>query len=181
VLGALTAGSTLTSYALSLPNPNGFSFTNTNCDNNKTKTDRWSALDLSLSGHHYFNPAPSNSTGSAIPHFDLSSIGLGSANAAKNGSSNAPVASIVSIAPSAFNTTNSTHANATSTIMSATATDVPWLHLLRIASNVVDVDGWKEVYRVNTRGGVAPATCVGVGLEGRDIVVEYASEYWFWG
>lgn len=188
LLTALTAGTTLTSYALSLPNPNGVSssttMNGTDCDNTTAKIDGWSALDLSISGHHYFDPSTSSNTSApAIPHFDLNSIGLGSANAIKNGSSGAPIMSTLSIAPTPFNNASSTHANATTLTMSAIATDVPWLHLLRSASasNGVDVNGWKEVYRVNTRGGFAPANCVGLGLEGNDFIVEYASEYWFFG
>lgn len=48
---------------------------------------------------------------------------------------------------------------------------VPWLKL-------VHLDGdYKEVYRVNTAGGVAPKTCDGVqGV----FSVEYAAEYWFY-
>lgn len=48
---------------------------------------------------------------------------------------------------------------------------VPWLKL-------VHLDGdYKEVYRVNTAGGVAPKTCEGV--QG-GFSVEYAAEYWFY-
>ncbi|KAJ8117159.1 hypothetical protein OPT61_g1584 [Boeremia exigua] len=47
---------------------------------------------------------------------------------------------------------------------------VAWLKL-------VHLDGdYKEVYRVNTAGGVAPSTCEGV--QG-GFSVEYAAEYWF--
>ncbi len=34
-----------------------------------------------------------------------------------------------------------------------------------------------EIYRVNTAGGAAPATCV--GMEGKTVSYQYAAEYWF--
>ncbi|KAI9833646.1 MAG: hypothetical protein M1819_003599 [Sarea resinae] len=39
--------------------------------------------------------------------------------------------------------------------------------------------GVSEVYRVETAGGKAPASCAGVGKAG--VQVEYAAEYWFYG
>ncbi|KAJ4983272.1 malate dehydrogenase [Stagonosporopsis vannaccii] len=48
---------------------------------------------------------------------------------------------------------------------------VPWLKLVQLQGD------YKEVYRVNTAGGVAPKTCEGVtGV----FSVEYAAEYWFY-
>lgn len=38
--------------------------------------------------------------------------------------------------------------------------------------------GVREVYRVNTAGGAAPATCVG---QKAAFEVQYAAEYWFFG
>lgn len=48
---------------------------------------------------------------------------------------------------------------------------VPWLKL-----NAVEGD-YKEVYRINTAGGVAPKTCEGMADR---FYVQYAAEYWFW-
>ncbi|KAF2874217.1 hypothetical protein BDV95DRAFT_326779 [Massariosphaeria phaeospora] len=48
---------------------------------------------------------------------------------------------------------------------------VAWLKL-----NATEGD-YKEVYRLNTAGGVAPKTCEGVT---GGFTVEYAAEYWFW-
>lgn len=48
---------------------------------------------------------------------------------------------------------------------------VPWLKL-----NAVEGD-FKEVYRVNTAGGVAPKTCEGAGSS---FQVEYSAQYWFY-
>lgn len=64
---------------------------------------------------------------------------------------------------------------------------VPWLKLQVLdvgaqGSDVQQVDteaGVKEVYRVNTHGGSAPATCAGKH-EG-EFEIEYAAEYWFYG
>ncbi|CAI6336491.1 unnamed protein product [Periconia digitata] len=48
---------------------------------------------------------------------------------------------------------------------------VAWLKLLGTAGD------WKEVYRVDTAGGVAPKTCA--NIEGT-FEVEYAAVYWFY-
>lgn len=48
---------------------------------------------------------------------------------------------------------------------------VPWIKL-----NAVEGD-YKEVYRVNTAGGVAPKTCEGVV---GSFTVEYSAQYWFY-
>lgn len=51
--------------------------------------------------------------------------------------------------------------------------NVPWLKL-----NAKDGPwNFKEVYRVNTVGGVAPATCDG---QPENIEVQYAAEYWLY-
>lgn len=64
---------------------------------------------------------------------------------------------------------------------------VPWLKLqvLDVGAQGSDVQagedtqaGVKEIYRVNTHGGSAPATCAG-RHEG-EFEVEYAAEYWFY-
>lgn len=52
--------------------------------------------------------------------------------------------------------------------------DVPWLYLK--AKSTADCS-ISEVYRVNTVGGVAPATCQG---QKPSILVDYATEYWFY-
>lgn len=48
---------------------------------------------------------------------------------------------------------------------------VPWLKL-----NAVEGD-YKEVFRVNTAGGVAPKTCQGIT---GSITVDYSAQYWFY-
>ncbi|CAL8577645.1 hypothetical protein XPA_003469 [Xanthoria parietina] len=52
---------------------------------------------------------------------------------------------------------------------------VDWLALTEVAGSV----GLKEVYRVETAGGKAPASCG--GGPARNIEVQYASQYWFFG
>lgn len=54
------------------------------------------------------------------------------------------------------------------------ATDVPWLKLTSKARDGCTIS---EVYRLNTRGGQAPATCKG---QQPAFAVQYAAEYWFW-
>lgn len=51
---------------------------------------------------------------------------------------------------------------------------VPWLKLADTGAST----GFKEVYRVNTAGGVAPASCEGQEAQFK---VDYATEYWFYG
>lgn len=48
---------------------------------------------------------------------------------------------------------------------------VPWIKL-----NAVQGD-YKEVFRVNTAGGVAPKTCDGLGSS---FSVQYSAQYWFY-
>jgi plasmid maintenance system killer protein len=48
---------------------------------------------------------------------------------------------------------------------------VPWLKLVNLEGD------YKEVYRINTAGGVAPKTCE--GIQG-NFDVQYAAEYWFY-
>jgi len=52
--------------------------------------------------------------------------------------------------------------------------DVPWLKLSAKSATDCSIN---EVYRVNTVGGVAPATCQG---QPASIQVDYATEYWFY-
>ncbi|GAB7350058.1 hypothetical protein MBLNU459_g0728t1 [Dothideomycetes sp. NU459] len=51
---------------------------------------------------------------------------------------------------------------------------VPWLYLVDDGRGVSV--GLKAVYRVETAGGAAPATCAKVG----ELTVRYAAEYWFY-
>lgn len=53
---------------------------------------------------------------------------------------------------------------------------VPWLKL--VEKNQVTGD-LQEVYRLNTAGGAAPATCA--GMLSQSFEVQYAAEYWFYG
>lgn len=60
---------------------------------------------------------------------------------------------------------------------------VPWLKLeveSPVAPMMIEekdlVPGVKEIYRVNTAGGAAPATCAGMPAA---FSRQYAAEYWF--
>ncbi|KAL9112365.1 MAG: hypothetical protein Q9187_007779 [Circinaria calcarea] len=60
-------------------------------------------------------------------------------------------------------------------VPSLTAGAVPWLKLgYQTTGSVGTVH---EIYRMQTVGGSAPATCAGMGST---FQVPYASEYWFW-
>lgn len=91
---------------------------------------------------------------STLPTFDLRSLaygdGLGVVSAVKNASVAAPA--------------------------SAELGSVPWLKLQVVSQE--DGSSIQEVYRLNTAGGAAPASCD--GLEGM-LEVSYAAEYWFFG
>jgi len=50
---------------------------------------------------------------------------------------------------------------------------VPWIKLVGLAG------AYKEVYRVETAGGMAPANCSGVA-QGAVFTVEYSAQYWFY-
>jgi len=52
------------------------------------------------------------------------------------------------------------------------ATAVPWLQLSRVDGSVGPI---QSIYRLNTAGGVAPATCEG---QPASISVQYAAQYW---
>lgn len=103
---------------------------------------------LLISGTHYF-PDPTT------PIFDLSANdkSYGFAVCAKSAGSPAPAD-----APKGPNGLGS----------------VPWLKL----GDKGGSNGIKEIYRVNTAGGVAPATCED---QKDEFTVEYAAEYWFYG
>ncbi|CBF86818.1 hypothetical protein AN2423.2 [Aspergillus nidulans FGSC A4] len=53
--------------------------------------------------------------------------------------------------------------------------DVAWLKLTAIEGSLSFL---KEVYRIHTAGGSAPATCEDMP---EDFTVDYAAEYWFYG
>lgn len=103
-----------------------------------------------LSGHHEFTKA--SETKASVPRFELNTNPhkYGYIEAKKNGSSNAP-----------------TNASPGTNGLGS----VTWLKLIAIEGN------FKEVYRINTAGGVAPKTCEGIT---GDFTVPYAAEYWFY-
>ncbi|PSN61304.1 hypothetical protein BS50DRAFT_158035 [Corynespora cassiicola Philippines] len=55
------------------------------------------------------------------------------------------------------------------------AADVAWLRLEAVSQGAV-----KMVYRLNTKGGVAPGSCEGV-VEGETVTVDYEALYWIYG
>jgi hypothetical protein len=85
---------------------------------------------------------------STTPVFDI--IGLGNTELKKNAAVVAPT-------------------NADGTV------DVPWLKLVARAAGTTSVV--KEVYRLVTKGGTAPATCVG---QAAIVQVNYQAQYWFY-
>lgn len=87
-----------------------------------------------------------------VPFFSLDTVNAnwGFVNCKKNGTSAAP-------ADAALGTNK--------------LGSVPWLKLTGTEGD------YKEIYRVNTAGGVAPKTCEGIS---GDFTVEYAAEYWFY-
>ncbi|KAH8595801.1 malate dehydrogenase-like protein [Bisporella sp. PMI_857] len=106
---------------------------------------------LIISGHHYF---PTNT----LPLFDLTTTTqkLGVAPCAKNSSTPAPAGASVGQGGKGLGA-------------------VDWLKLVTkdAATNPL-----QEVYRVNTAGGKAPATCA--GITDTSFEVQYATEYWFY-
>jgi hypothetical protein len=58
------------------------------------------------------------------------------------------------------------------------ASDVKWLRLAAQAAGTTSKV--KEIYRVQTVGGKAPATCAGKAA-GDVITVDYEAQYWFYG
>ncbi|KAM7208808.1 putative malate dehydrogenase [Naviculisporaceae sp. PSN 640] len=103
---------------------------------------------LAISGRHYF-------TGPSTPFFDLDVTPkkLGHANCAKDGATPAP-------------------ADAPKGQKGEPA--VPWLKLTTISGATGNL---REVYRVETVGGSAPATCQGLPAS---FTVQYAAQYWFY-
>ncbi|KAF2470676.1 uncharacterized protein BDR25DRAFT_162696, partial [Lindgomyces ingoldianus] len=55
------------------------------------------------------------------------------------------------------------------------ATDVPWLRLE--AQEAGTTSPVKEIYRLNTQGGVAPSSCTGQ-TAGGVVTVDYEAQYW---
>ncbi|KAF1962743.1 hypothetical protein CC80DRAFT_565272 [Byssothecium circinans] len=55
------------------------------------------------------------------------------------------------------------------------ATDVPWLRLEAQTSGTTSAV--KQIYRLNTKGGVAPKTCEG---QAAVVTVEYTAQYWMY-
>lgn len=104
---------------------------------------------LSESGVHYF-------TNATTPFFNLDSQGLdvGHAPCEKNSTSPAPSDAAVG---------------------QQGESAVAWL---KLTAREGATNGIKEVYRLTTAGGSAPATCEG---KESSFEVQYASVYWFWG
>ena len=100
-----------------------------------------------MSGHHFF-------TASGSPYFymDTANANYGWIQAAKNGTSTAPDGS----------------SKGTNELGS-----VPWLKL----TSSVPGTSFKEVYRVETAGGVAPKTCDGMA---GSFNIDYSAQYWFY-
>ena len=110
-----------------------------------------------LSGHHYF-------TDSSTPTFNLVSASTNYG---------------IFFSKKAFNIT----APATAAIGPDGSKAVPWLKLEvenPVAPLTIEekdlVPSVKEIYRVNTAGGAAPATCAGMPAA---FSKQYAAEYWF--
>ncbi|KAI1827867.1 hypothetical protein F4861DRAFT_292613 [Xylaria intraflava] len=110
-------------------------------------TGRMSPATMLVSGKHYF-------TNTTTPFFDLNTSHqqLGEAPCAKLNSSNAPTD-----APKGPDGSLA----------------VPWL---RLGAEPGATGGLREVYRIETAGGSAPATCKGMPAA---FEVQYAAQYWF--
>jgi hypothetical protein len=105
-----------------------------------------SPSNLAISGHHYF-------TNASTPTFDLdtTSMDLGFAPCLKNNTVPAPAGAPVGQDDKGFGA-------------------VPWLKLITRDGATGDLE---EIYRVNTAGGSAPATCAGMSAT---FEVQYAAE-----
>lgn len=106
------------------------------------------ASDVLISGHHYF----SNPTTPTFNMDTTASMQLGFAPCMKNNTEAAPAS-----APKGQQGEKA----------------VAWLKLITKDAT----GGLEEVYRVNTAGGSAPATCAGMAST---FEVQYSAEYWFW-
>ncbi|KAM0453241.1 hypothetical protein ACHAPV_009035 [Trichoderma viride] len=102
-----------------------------------------------ISGHHFF-------VDSTTPFFNLDTptLNIGTVPTSKN---------------------NTVAAPATAAKGPSGSSAVPWLKLL---AKDGATGGIKEVYRIDTAGGSAPATCQG---QPANIEVQYSAVYWFWG
>ncbi|KAL8786862.1 MAG: hypothetical protein Q9195_008019 [Heterodermia aff. obscurata] len=115
-----------------------------------------------LSGHHFFSDAttPIFNLHTAIANYGITF--------------NKKIANVTAPATNAGNVPNQGPDG---------SKPVPWLKLqTQIPNGNVEpsdeLGGVKEVYRVNTAGGAAPSTCVGMPAA---FEVQYAAEYWFYG
>ncbi|KAM0255319.1 hypothetical protein ACHAQJ_005909 [Trichoderma viride] len=114
-----------------------------------TSTGSLGPVALAVSGHHFF-------TNSTTPFFNLDTpnMNIGTVPCSKNNTIAAP--STAAAGPQG-------------------SSAVPWLKLLAKDGATGSI---KEVYRIDTAGGNAPATCQG---QPANIQVQYSAVYWFWG
>ncbi|KAH8908822.1 malate dehydrogenase [Coniochaeta sp. PMI_546] len=114
---------------------------------NLTEAPKMAPSNLVISGIHYF-------TTTTTPFFNLDTAAakLGQAPCAKNASVSAPTDAPKGQGGEAA---------------------VPWLKLLTKTGATGDL---QEVYRVETAGGSAPATCAGMPAA---FEVQYSAQYWF--
>lgn len=128
-------------------------------------SDRLYPSNLLVSGHHYF-------TNTTTPYFNLDSpsLALGHAPCAKNNTEKAPAAE------SATATTATTATTTVSNVGQDGEAAVPWLKLLAY-DTAATTGNLREVYRMQTAGGSAPATCDG---QAAVFEVQYAAQYWFY-
>ncbi|KAF1997747.1 hypothetical protein P154DRAFT_391523, partial [Amniculicola lignicola CBS 123094] len=70
-----------------------------------------------------------------------------------------------------------TQAKKVESMVAPVANAVPWLKLEATVS--ATTGPVREIYRLNTEGGVAPATCEGV-VAGGTVKVEYSAQYWIY-
>ena len=104
-----------------------------------------------LSGHHWFS-----AEGNPFFNLDTDSTKYGQVTSKKNATSNAP-------------TTSSKGTNDLGS--------VPWLKLTALTGADGSAWAYKEIYRLETAGGVAPKTCEGVN---GTFQVDYSAVYYFW-
>ncbi|CAI6255016.1 unnamed protein product [Periconia digitata] len=70
-----------------------------------------------------------------------------------------------------------TQAKKVESMLAPAATDVPWLRLE--AQQQGTTSPVKQIYRLNTKGGIAPSNCEG-RVVGETITVEYEAQYWIY-
>ncbi|KAI0377459.1 hypothetical protein F5Y04DRAFT_178497 [Hypomontagnella monticulosa] len=109
---------------------------------------RMGPTNLIISGHHFF-------TNNTTPFFNLDTAQyqIGEAGCAKDSQTDAPAD-----APKGKNGDKA----------------VAWL---RLKTRTGSTGNLQEVYRIETAGGSAPATCKGMPAA---FEVQYAAQYWFW-